>query len=90
MVDFRAALEQVSIKPPDQRPSIAVPPFAKMSRDADNEYFSGGLAEEIINACTQVKRFKVARTSAFALKGKNEDIPKVPGAKQSGAPYFSM
>ena len=61
-----------------QQPSIAVLPFANMSRDADDEYFSDGLAEEIINALTQVKGLKViARTSAFAFKGKNEDIRKI-------------
>ena len=61
-----------------QQPSIAVLPFANMSRDADEEYFSDGLAEEIINALTQVSGLKViARTSAFAFKGKNEDIRKI-------------
>ena len=49
-----------------------------MSRDADDEYFSDGLAEEIINALTQVQGLKViARTSAFAFKGKNTDIRKI-------------
>ncbi len=49
-----------------------------MSRDADDEYFSDGLAEEIINALTQIAGLKViARTSAFAFKGKNEDIRKI-------------
>jgi serine/threonine protein kinase len=63
-----------------QQPSIAVLPFANMSRDADDEYFSDGLAEEIINALTQVSGLKViARTSAFAFKGKNEDIRKIAG-----------
>jgi serine/threonine-protein kinase len=62
----------------DRTPSIAVLPFANMSRDADDEYFSDGLAEEIINALTQVPELKViARTSAFAFKGKNEDIRKI-------------
>ena len=58
--------------------SIAVLPFANLSRDADDEYFSDGLAEEIINALTQVRGLKViARTSAFAFKGKNEDIRRI-------------
>ena len=49
-----------------------------MSRDADDEYFSDGLAEEIINALAQVPGLKViARTSAFAFKGKNEDIRRI-------------
>jgi TolB-like protein/Flp pilus assembly protein TadD len=59
-------------------PSIAVLPFANMSRDADDEYFSDGLAEEILNGLTQVPGLKViARTSAFAFKGKHEDIRKI-------------
>ena len=53
-------------------------PFANMSRDADDEYFSDGLAEEIINPLAQVPGLKViARTSAFAFKGKNEDIRRI-------------
>jgi len=48
---------------------------------ADDEYFSDGLAEEIIMALTQVPGLKViARTSAFAFKGKNEDIRKIAEA----------
>ena len=61
-----------------QLPSIAVLPFANMSQNADDEYFSDGLAEEIINALAQVPGLKViARTSAFAFKGKNEDIRRI-------------
>jgi TolB-like protein len=52
-----------------------------MSRDADDEYFSDGLAEEIINALTQISGLKViARTSAFAFKGKNEDVRRIAEA----------
>jgi eukaryotic-like serine/threonine-protein kinase len=59
-------------------PSIAVLPFANMSQDGADEYFSDGLAEEVINALVQVPGLKViARTSAFAFKGKNEDIRKI-------------
>jgi len=73
-----AALELAISNPVEKTPSIAVLPFANMSRDADDEYFSDGLAEEIINALTQIHRLKViARTSAFAFKGKNEDIRKI-------------
>ena len=51
--------------------SIAVLPFVNMSPDADNEYFSDGMTEEIINALTAIKNVKVtARTSSFAFKGK--------------------
>ncbi len=52
-----------------------------MSGDREQEYFSDGLAEEIINALTQITGLKViARTSAFAFKGKQEDITKIAEA----------
>jgi len=55
--------------------SVAVLPFANMSADPENEYFSDGIAEEIINALTQLPGLRVAaRTSAFSFKGKNEDL----------------
>ena len=55
--------------------SVAVLSFANMSADADNEYFTDGMAEEIINALTKIESLRVAsRTSSFAFKGKNEDI----------------
>ena len=58
--------------------SIAVLPFVNMSADAENEYFTDGIAEEIINALTKVQALRVAsRTSSFAFKGKNQDIRKV-------------
>lgn len=51
-------------------PSIAVLPFANLSREADNEYFSDGLTEELINALANVDGLRVAsRTAVFALKG---------------------
>ncbi|EMQ95366.1 Adenylate cyclase [Xanthomarina gelatinilytica] len=58
--------------------SIAVLPFVNMSNDVNNEYFSDGITEEIINALTNIKELKViARTSSFAFKGKQVDIRKV-------------
>jgi TolB-like protein/Tfp pilus assembly protein PilF len=58
--------------------SIAVLPFANMSGDAKNEWFSDGITEEILNALAQVPGLKVAaRTSAFAFKGKEPDLRKV-------------
>ena len=55
--------------------SIAVLPFANMSNDPDQEYFSDGISEEIINMLAQVPDIKViARTSCFAFKGKNMDV----------------
>ena len=58
--------------------SIAVLPFVNMSADPENEYFTDGIAEEIINALTKVQALRVAsRTSAFAFKGKSEDIGEI-------------
>ncbi len=57
------------------RTSIAVLPFANMSADPENEYFTDGMAEEIISALMKVQSLQVAsRTSAFAFKGKHLDI----------------
>jgi serine/threonine protein kinase/Tfp pilus assembly protein PilF len=59
-------------------PSIAVLPFANLSADKEQEYFCDGMAEDIINALTQVEGLHVvARTSAFAFKGKSQDIRKI-------------
>ncbi|HYV63992.1 MAG TPA: protein kinase, partial [Bryobacteraceae bacterium] len=81
MGEVRAALEQVSLKPAQEQPSIAVLPFSNMSADKENEYFSDGLAEEIINVLAQVPGLKVtARTSAFAFRGKEQDITKIAEA----------
>ena len=58
--------------------SIAVLPFVNISADKDNEYFSDGIAEEILNALAQVKDLKVAgRTSSFQFKGKNESLTTI-------------
>jgi TolB-like protein/Tfp pilus assembly protein PilF len=62
----------------ERLPSIAVLPFANLSGDKEQEYFSDGLAEEIINALAKIPRLKViARTSAFAFKGQNSDIRRI-------------
>ncbi|MGB0391582.1 MAG: adenylate cyclase, partial [Salibacteraceae bacterium] len=58
--------------------SIAVLPFINLSTDADNEYFSDGITEEIINALTTIKGLKViARTSSFVFKNKNVDVREI-------------
>ncbi len=55
--------------------SVAVLPFANMSADPEQDYFCDGMAEEIINALTQVEGLRiVARTSAFSFKGKNINV----------------
>jgi serine/threonine protein kinase/tetratricopeptide (TPR) repeat protein len=58
--------------------SIAVLPFTNTSNDPENEYFTDGMAEEIINALSKIKSLGVAsRTSTFLYKGKNEDIREI-------------
>ena len=59
-------------------PSIAVLPFVNMSPDPENAYFGDGLAEELINALTQLKGLRVvARTSAFRFRGRESDIREI-------------
>src|SRR5262249_44441711 len=61
--------------------SIAVLPFRNMSTERENEYFSDGMTEEIINALTKIEVLRVAsRTSSFAFKGKDEDVRKIGAA----------
>jgi serine/threonine-protein kinase len=81
MTELRSALEKTPAQPARLDPSIAVLPFANMSGDKENEYFSDGLAEEIINVLTHIPGLKVtARTSAFAFRGKEQDIRKIAEA----------
>lgn len=84
--ELLADLKRVPTKPPaegakhedKQIPSIAVLPFVNMSADPENEYFSDGLAEDIIHALTKLKNFQVAaRTSAFSFKGKDAHIREI-------------
>ena len=77
----RAALQSISRKTEEIQPSIAVLPFTNMSQADDDEYFSDGLTEEIINALTQISGLKViARSSSFAFRGRNDDIRKIAQA----------
>jgi len=58
--------------------SIAVLPFVNMSGDEENEYFSDGLTEELLNSLARIKELKVTgRTSSFAFKGKNTDLREI-------------
>ena len=58
--------------------SIAVLPFVNISSDKEQEYFSDGITEEILNALASVKGLKVAgRTSSFAFKGQNQDLRQI-------------
>lgn len=57
---------------------LAVMPFVNMSADPENEYFSDGITEELLNALTRVDGLQVtSRTSAFAFKGKHDDIREI-------------
>ena len=82
MTEVRAALLQVDAAAGSEtQRSIAVLPFVNMSGDAEQEYFSDGLAEETLNALVRVPGLKViARTSAFAFKGQNMDIRRIANA----------
>jgi TolB-like protein/thioredoxin-like negative regulator of GroEL len=70
-----AAATQVSADP---QKSIAVLPFVDMSPSKDQEYFTDGLTENLLNALAQVSDLKVAgRTSSFAFKNRNEDLRSI-------------
>jgi TolB-like protein/Flp pilus assembly protein TadD len=67
--------------------SVAVLAFANLSDDREQEYFSDGVSEELLNALARVPGLKVsARTSAFHFKGKDTPIPEI--AKQLGVAYI--
>jgi len=65
--------------------SIAVLPFVNMSADIDNEYFSDGISEELLNVLAKVSSLRVAsRTSAFAYKGKELPVHEIARQLQVG------
>src|SRR5262249_10114217 len=82
MYEVRKALEQIGTMHVNQvQPSIAVLPFANVSGDKENEYFSDGLTEEIISVLSKIPGLNVtARTSSFAVRGKEQDIRKIAEA----------
>jgi len=60
------------------KPSIAVLPFEDLSPQRDQEYFSDGLTDELINRLTKIENLRVpARISVFSLKGKALDICEI-------------
>lgn len=66
------AAEQAKAEPDK---SVAVLPFVDMSADKDQDYFTDGLTENLLNALAQLSDLKVAgRTSSFAFKHRNEDL----------------
>ena len=59
----------------DDKPSVAVLPFANLSANADDEYFSDGMTDEVINTLSHLADIRVAaRTSSFAFKGQRVDL----------------
>ena len=66
--------------------ALAVLPFVNMSADPENEFFSDGMTEELINALTRVRGLQVtSRTSAFAFKGRDVDIREIGQRLNVGA-----
>jgi adenylate cyclase len=67
--------------------SIAVLPFVNMSNDPEQEYFSDGLSEELLNLLAKLPELRViGRTSSFSFKGKNEDLREI--GKKLGTAYL--
>ncbi|MCC7168779.1 MAG: hypothetical protein IT565_14535, partial [Rhodospirillales bacterium] len=82
--ELKTALEDTA-REPRQAPSIAVLPFLNLSGDKEDEYFSDGLAEEIINALARLPGLRVAaRTSSFAFRGKEMDVREIGTKLQAG------
>ena len=66
--------------------SVAVLPFVNLSADADNQFFSDGLAEDLINALTRLSGLRVAsRTSSFRFRGLDADVRQIGGDLNVGA-----
>jgi len=80
-----ASVEKMALPLPE-KPSIAVLPFANMSGDPEQEYFSDGISEEIITALSKTpKLFVIARNSTFSYKGKPVKVQQV--AEELGVQY---
>ena len=80
------ASEKKMAFPLPDKPSIAVLPFVNMSDDKSQEYFSDGIAEEIITALSKVpKLFVIARNSTFSYKGKPTKVKQI--AEELGVRY---
>lgn len=75
--ELRAWLQSSPMKPVEA-PSVAVLPFVNLTNSREDEYFSEGLADEIINALTRISGLRVtARTSSFAFRGKEQDVREI-------------
>ncbi len=76
-----AATAVTAVAPADSGNSIAVLPFVDMSQAHDQEYFSDGLSEELLNQLAQIPQLRViARTSSFSFKGKHVDVATIARA----------
>jgi len=76
--DEKRALTPTVASVDNDSPSIAVLPFVNMSSDPEQEFFSDGISEEILNVLTRIPNLKVAaRTSSFQFKGQNLDIADI-------------
>jgi len=76
-LDQRGAATRPALALPD-KPSIAVLPFVNMSDDPKQEYFSDGVAEEIITALSRFRHlFVIARNSSFSYKGRSIDVKQI-------------
>ncbi|NNE06718.1 MAG: adenylyl cyclase, partial [Xanthomonadales bacterium] len=74
----QAAAPAATQTTPEPEKSIAVLPFVDMSPEQDQDYFTDGLTENLLNALARLNELKVAgRTSSFAFKGKNEDLRSI-------------
>jgi TolB-like protein/Tfp pilus assembly protein PilF len=80
----RATVASAAFNPPPH--SVAVLPFVNMSGDKEQEYFSDGLSEELLNDLARINELQVAaRTSAFSFKGKDTDIGTIARKLNVGA-----
>ncbi len=80
-----AAVELVEAPLPSDDRSIAVLPFSDLSQDQDQQYFTDGLSEELLNLLVRVDDLRVAsRTSSFAYRGSTLGIPKISQALNVG------
>jgi TolB-like protein/Tfp pilus assembly protein PilF len=81
VVAEKTAAEIHAVKNKINPRSIAVLPFANMSGDPENDYFSDGISEEILNVLAGTPELQVAaRTSSFSFKGKNIEVPEIAKA----------
>jgi TolB-like protein/DNA-binding winged helix-turn-helix (wHTH) protein/Tfp pilus assembly protein PilF len=84
IVVLSMTLRDADTIPPE--PSIAVLPFINLSDDADNEYFSDGIAEEVLNLLAKIPDVRaISRSSSFSFRGRDIDVPSI--AEQLNAAF---